>query len=523
MSLRNRFVLPVLALLSIAMLVGCGSSSNKATAPPTGGFSVSNFNGAYAFSAVGIDAIGAPFALEGSLQANGSGGITGGALDLNDLSFSSGPIVGTAITGGHYSVTSDGRGQATLNTSPGTIVLDFVLLNNSHALVTEFDSNGTGSGTMDIESSPTQAQFAGSYAFSFGGSDNNGNAFATAGSFTLDANGNITAGVQDLNDAGVVYANLPLTGSVTIGSSTAPGTATLTATGSPFGSLAFDVYAVDSTHIKLVESDVVAVLAGDAYTQQGASLPASATTLAFMMQGGNSSSIIGTAGYMAIDGAGSVPSGAQDINLNGTVPGAPLSFTGSYAPGGSVGLRNVFTLTGFSNAVSFAAYPTTSAGVLMIDIDGTGTLLTGGAMVQASGASIQSGQGYGMNVAAVNIGNLSGLFEEDDIAEFATTSTTAIGLVDYNDEGTLTFDQHFTGNYSASSSGAGTLTTSDSINGNFYAIDGSSLFYLETDTNQVGTGSILLQTPGAQVSAASRVAVMHASPAGRAALRTRSR
>ena len=87
MSLRNRIILP-LALLSLAALAACGGSGNNTinpTPPPSGGFSSSNLNGTYVFSVGGIDSQGAPYALLGTFTANGQGGITGGAVDVNDV------------------------------------------------------------------------------------------------------------------------------------------------------------------------------------------------------------------------------------------------------------------------------------------------------------------------------------------------------------------------------------------------------------------------------------------------------
>jgi len=104
------------------------------------------------------------------------------------------------------------------------------------------------------------------------------------GGFTLDGSGTITAGTQDFNENGssANLTDLALTGSVVLNSgSTTAGTATLT-TGSAFGSLGFDFWVVDSTHLKLIETDSGAVLAGDAFTQQ-TSIPAG--TLAYTLGG----------------------------------------------------------------------------------------------------------------------------------------------------------------------------------------------------------------------------------------------
>src|ERR1700690_1256580 len=121
MSLSNRLVLPII-LSAIAVLAGCGSSSTTITPPPTGGFTNKNLDGTYVFSVAGIDQSGAPFAMLGTLTADGTGGngsgrITGGTVDVNDLNtaiFTTGPIPNASISGGTYSVSVDGRGRASL-------------------------------------------------------------------------------------------------------------------------------------------------------------------------------------------------------------------------------------------------------------------------------------------------------------------------------------------------------------------------------------------------------------------------
>ena len=522
MSSSNRLVLPII-LSALAMLAGCSSSSNTATPPPSGKFSISNLNGSYAFSAIGTDTASAPFSLAGSLQANGSGSITGGTVDLNDAS-STAPLAAIAITGGSYTVTADGRGRATLNAGQASVILDFVLLNNSHALVTRYDGSGTGSGSMDLQSNVAQTQIAGSYAFTLGGIDSKGNPFATVGSFTLDSAGNISSGVEDFNDAGLAYPGLALTGSVVLGSGSAPGTATLTATNSssatPFGTLTFDVFPVDATHLKFVENDTAALMGGDAFTQKGASFPTSPTVFAFTMAGGISAPL-SVGGLMTLDGVSAVSGGSEDINDNGNVPSAPQSFSGSYAASGTVGGRTLFTLTAFAGATQFVAYPTAGAGLQFLELD-NGGLLAGAALAQTAGATLASSQGYGLGLAAINIGGINGAFEEDDISEFSTTSTGFTGLIDVNDEGTLSFDQKFNGSLTLDSPATGRgVLTSNIFNGVFYAVDSSNVLLLETDTNQVGTGTLQLQTPGAQSSvAAARMTVLHLTPAGRKAWRT---
>ena len=258
-----------LAVSALALLAGCGGSSS----PPanTVGFNKASLNGTYVFSTTGVDNNGAFLAVAGAFVANGNGGITSGTMDVVGVEVTPPTPVAQAITGS-YNVGTDGRGQATLNSPVGPVKLDFVLTSTSHGLVTEYDSNGTGSGTIDLQTTVSLAQLGNSYAFSLAGVDNADKPTATAGSATLDTTGDVTGGVQDFNDDGVPILALPiLPGTVTLGTGTGPGSITLST--ASFGTLTFDYYAIDATHLKLIETDYIRLLAGDAFSQAGASIP----------------------------------------------------------------------------------------------------------------------------------------------------------------------------------------------------------------------------------------------------------
>ena len=74
MSLRNRFVL-MSVLATLAVLMGC-SGTNKATPPPTGGFSDTNLSGTYVFSTSGADVDGDFLTMVGTFTACGCVGGT---------------------------------------------------------------------------------------------------------------------------------------------------------------------------------------------------------------------------------------------------------------------------------------------------------------------------------------------------------------------------------------------------------------------------------------------------------------
>jgi len=240
-------------------------------------FGVSSLKGTYVFSLTGIDqaASNVPTML-GSLTANGAGGVTGGTVDLiTGVNGVASPAV-EPITGGSYSVGTDGRGQIKFDTTTSagavTFTLDFVLTSSSHGLVMEDDSYETGSGTIDLQSAITQSQLAGSYTFAFSGTTAIGaSPIATVGAFTLDSTGAVSTGQEDVNNAGA-YSGAPsqiLTSSaVTLG--TTPAKATISSSAGT--TYTFDVYPIDSSHLKFFENDSQLFVSGDAYTQ-GSSIP----------------------------------------------------------------------------------------------------------------------------------------------------------------------------------------------------------------------------------------------------------
>jgi hypothetical protein len=509
-----RFVLPIV-LSSLAVLAGCGSSSSPAPIPPPGGsFSNSDLSGTYVFSVSGTDANGNSFAMLGTFTANGSGGngvggITGGTVDINDAGFPlSTPVIAAVAnapisSSSSYSVGVDGRGKATLSTSTpfGTIVLSFVLTSNSHGLITEFDGNASGSGTLDLQASGlTQSALAGSYALSFSGVDPNGTApFATAGAFTINASGGITSGIEDFNDGNLAYAGQSLGGTVTLGPSSTPSTVLSTTS----FSLTYDVYAIDATHLKFIEMDVLPIVSGDAFSQTSATIPSGA--MAFVLVGSFGSTPAAAGGYMVADAQGNITSAStEDVNNGGNVSAAPVPFSATYSAAGT-GRFTLNNFSGFFGGTEYAAYPS-SGGLFLLEIDDAG-ILSGAAYPQSPTVpAFASAEGYGLNLTGLNVGDD---VEVDDIAEFtAASGGTLSGLIgeNYAPGGVLTSNLALTGTYgSVDSNGrygisatAGNSSTS-TLNGGFgltlYAVDGTTFPFIESDSGQVAAGLVVEQTP----------------------------
>lgn len=520
MSVRNAFVL-LLALSTILFLAGCGSSNNVATgvAPPSGSYSNSSLNGTYVFSVSGIDQNGYAYAAVGTLVANGSGGITGGTIDMNDAEFS-GPVAAAPVnSNSSYSIGADGRGNATIglpsadNPFGQNLVFDFVLQDSSHGLIIEFDGNATGSGTLDSQTSSVTP--VGSYAFSFSGASySSSSPIATAGTFTLSG-GSLT-GLEDFNESGLNdYPNEALTGGFTLGPSSAPAT---TLTTGAFNTLTFDVIAIDASHLKFIEMDTFATLSGDAFTQSsGATIPTG--TLAFTLSGDTTSGApIVAGGFMVTDGNGNITdSSTEDYNDGGTISSGPGPFTANYTAGGT----GRYTLTNFSSFVpagpTFAAYPYSNGstqGVFLLEIDTLG-ISTGAAFLQSSSATFASSQGYALNFSGVASSSGSDV-EVDDIAEFTAASSNAITGVDdenYAPGGSPEYGLALSnGTYgSGSTSGRSFVSTAtgnnsvSTINGGYsltvYTVDGTTFPFIEVDQGQISSGVIVEQTPSASASA----------------------
>jgi hypothetical protein len=194
--------------------------SYTVTAVVTNGEEPANFNLTnnpihYAFYLSGTDVFdGGPpnsfpnyYALAGAVTADGNGNILGGEQDYNDaFSVASPEPSGDTITGGTLSVSAGtGQGTFTLVTNNtlvgvnGTETLAVQFVNNSHALIIQFDGTATSSGSLDLQTLPST--LSGGYAFALAGVDNTYSATAFGGVFSISGT-SISNGVLDVNDSG---------------------------------------------------------------------------------------------------------------------------------------------------------------------------------------------------------------------------------------------------------------------------------------------------------------------------------
>jgi hypothetical protein len=477
--LLRRFFL-ALAVLVPVVLAGCGGNAQFAPRP-MGPFSVSSLSGMYAVSLTGVNSFGF-FAFAASFQADGRGNIVSGVEDLNS---GAGVFTNVALNG-TYTLGPDGRGVASINSGVAAITLDFVMISTRRALVVRFNNNATASGALDLQDSSafSNATIQGTFAFNLSGIDIHGTTFDTVGNFAPDGAGNITSGVQDLNDNGAISTNQALTGSYNVaGSANGRGSVTLATSA---GTLNFAAYVVNANQLKLIELDSTPVFAGDVFRQQG---PFSNATLsgpsAFTLGGSNSvGGPLVRGGVISADGAGNITSGVEDINNNGAMS-QNLALTGAYAIAANG--RGTLTLNSSAGALQLALYPS-MGGQFLLEIDSTATS-TGAAFAQ-QGAPFSAGsvQGtYGLNLTGVNAGT-----EIDSVAQFSADGTGNLtGALDLNNNGALSNGLALNSSYSVAANGRGTAALKSSAgtqNIIFYVVSNSRVLLIETDANPVSVG-----------------------------------
>jgi len=458
-------------------------------------------NQPYGFAYSGEDTAGF-LAVAGTITFDGMGNILGGEEDVN----SGNGIATNQITGGTYSVGPDGRAVATVTTSAGTATWQITVTTSQHCLLVRFDTAATGSGTLDAQN-PVEfsiGSIINSYSFALSGINKAGFSEVIGGNFFASGNGAFTNGVLDVNDAGTVtQADISLNASIdvlTFDSATGRGTLALNSTTT--GTLNFVFYIVDQTHLKLIETDTVPVLAGDFFSAPNSialsSLPAN-TTYVFTTGGSVTGEPYGAAGAFTSNGTGGFTGGMQDLNAAGQVFSEALTTAGSSysnTPGGSN--RFFVTLAHGGNVFTYGAYLTTSNSLELVELDANVVSASGQAFRQSSTATPSST--YAMNLTGLS-GDSNG--NEEDVNSSITFpgNSTVTGYLDANNAGSIFPNLPLTNStiVNAAAFGRGTMTlhtaqpnpfTFDLV---YYVVDSQTLVLVETDAHRVLIGTAPLQ------------------------------
>jgi hypothetical protein len=501
---------------TVTITATTASGSGAATA--TIQFSGASFNGQYAFTFTGSDQNGAPLDVAGSFTTTGSASSTtvnvgSGVMDINSGSL--GVITGSPITSGTFNIgAADGRSSGTITTAAGalTFKLQFTLISNQHALLVDFDTSDTGSGTIDLQNQTEflVSKISGNYAFGVAGADAIGLNLNVAGKFFADGSGGIPGGsnqaVLDINDGGTItQADTSLSGSYGsggIGMTTGRGIVQLTSNG--LGTLTFAFYIVDHTHLKVVEIDAPPspILDGDFFSAPATS--PGAYTLATLAKGSYAFTVGGSnrgsrsiepfvqGGVFDSDGDGNITGGIMDVNdtHNQTTHSVQPS---TYTVDPTFGRIALVISNG--NPFNFAAYTTSAGSAELIGLNGN-PVSSGLAYLQAaSGATLQGS--FALNIIGVAFsGGVS--FEQDTVGQIALAGTSATGNLDINSalDGIppATFALANSPLSAPDANGRGTTTLQISSTSRFnlayYVVNNSTLLLLDLDSNRVAVGVV---------------------------------
>src|SRR5271155_1610816 len=518
--------------------IGAAAGGNSGTSTATVLYSAASLTtttlgtGQYALAFSGVDfQNGFPVDVVGSIQTNSTlGSITGGEIDFNTGTFGLGSSV--PVTGGTFQVGPlDGRTSIVVtlatNSFAASLNLQATLATNQHALLIDFDTDDTGSGTLDAQNVNAFTPLNGRFAYQYFGSDTFGNPVSVAGTFVANGfnsiqinNPNSPVNVQDLtyvplnsNTFTVVTNDISLNGSYTNPDSFGRGTITMNSTS--LATLNFAYYVIDQTHLKLVEIDPsqTYVLFGEAY-----STPTATTLLnggvALTFGGAANNAPYAGGAVFAINGATVNSGGALDINNSGGV-GQQINSnitSGSYAnvlAAGNVPARFTLSLSTSKGTIEFAAYTfvtPAATGAELVEIDTTNNNNVDGATGTAyerGGVSTVQGS-FALNLSGIGSSRNQVAFEQDIAGQLGlvNNSTTLTGTLDINNGGPIpglpvnstsilnaaTANGRGTAQVNVSSSGV-----SAKFNLVYYQIDSNTALLLDADLNRVANGILVRQ------------------------------
>ena len=253
------------------------------------------------------------------MTADGTGNITGGEEDLNDVT--SGYFNATSTTG-TYSIGSDGRGTLNLNNSIGQFQFAIAMKALDNAVMNEIDNTVVaGSGNLEAQGTSIGAP-SGNFAFGFSGSGLGCGPINSAGIFALNG-GNIN-GPQDLNCGGSIVQGQTLSGSY--GAVDGLGRGTGSFSGSNTGSSNMIYYMVSGSHFRFLCPDAATFFLGSADLQTQSTFASTDFNGPYVINtSANTNSGVSYTLIQINAAGGNVSSGYYDVNDTGTVGQASLS------------------------------------------------------------------------------------------------------------------------------------------------------------------------------------------------------
>lgn len=475
--------------------------------------------GTYTFFAQGVNSSGDISNVSGSVVLDGKGNVTSGEQDRAD--YDSGVYTADAITSGTITMGTDGRGTLTVTaTAWGTETFSIAWVNNNHLLITQFDSNATSEGAMDLQTKPNSAPNGG-YAFALG--EPPFTYFSFGGVITSDGT-NVSAGEADDNYGG--YSpdfdfNPAVSNAITPPDASGRGTIMLYDYGYDTD-LQFAYYVVGPEAFRLVEIDATDYLSGSMFGQgtTAGKYTASSMKGSFVFDeiGWTNPAWFAAAGQFTADGVSAFSSGQMDVNDGSDAPYLAADISGSSYGVNSDGYGSIaLSPTNGSYLANIGIYlvdpainisdpnsPLGGGGALITELDDTTTGSGAGSGPAAGFAAPQStGANFSGNYAfnQDGYGDLANGSNYDLIGALNSDGTSSLtGTADFNDlfntgqnsgvsvAGTFAGDGSHPGRSTAQLTVNGS-TTADSLT--VYQAGSNLLLHVDmTDTNTIAIGVV---------------------------------
>ena len=473
-------------------------------------------DGNYVFHLAGQDGAG-NYYLAGAFTVK-NGAISGGEQDMTDAS-DPGYYRDTVSASGSSMSLVNGNLQIVLNTGDqnvgvnGVETLRGASVSNARALISEFDTSATATGSLDQQTSV--AAPAGGYAFNLGGLDTNSNTFVVGGILNISG-GNISIGssVLDYNDNGSP-AQAQTFDSGTVGAPDAYGRVAFALTPSQSSGLpAFDFvgYTVSPSQLQLVETqDALNAVTGGTALGQGSNTgkftqaSVAGSSYAFEAVGqdaySQNSTIAQMAGGFGLNADNTV-SGSMALNDLTLHLGAQIN-SGTYTidPTGRVTLTVVATSGSYPDPLpfTFQLYLDGNGNALELGVDST-QATSGLAYLQTAPSAEFEGD-YALNVfgiAAIENGPAWSGVGPVTVASDSFTGFTDYSVQDANNATSgVTSDAPLAGSEDSSTgllqlqgliavSGQNAPDPQANAGFGYYPIDGTRVIAIEVDAQQMG-------------------------------------
>jgi hypothetical protein len=350
------------------------------------------------------------------------------------------------------------------------------------------------SASITIQITFANASLAGNYVFNLSGTQT-GSPWVVTGSFTANADGTISNGIEDINGPSGVSTALPFSGSYLINAN-GQGAATFT---SAQGSFTMSLTLNRLGYAVLMRTDAGSVATGNFYVQLSTALTLTNLDAPYVLNfvgTDQSSTLQNVVGLFVTDGSTTINSAQEDINTGGTVQN--LSFTGSYTIGSNGPGTGTATFTDSTGTRTYDFFIVSPTQLQFIEIDSSGNLSGSVYQQQSVTATTVLAGGY-MFFAAGDKNTVAYGAAGGFTTDTTTTGNILAGTDDINNNGSISTNATLMGSFTSSAIGRGTITltgSNDTTTYIYYLISPNTAFILTTNDAINASGQLQLQAGG---------------------------